>query len=117
MNLDILNQIKTKVDELNRLLDELTGEQTTNKYHVASLDYYVSQSGYPTWKLYDEKKNQICRLRTAQKQLLVDSGIWQWLNSLEVTDSILCDFDIEIVPDGRFKKVVKIDFDQLKNQP
>lgn len=77
-------------------------------HRVTSVEHYISQSGNPTWKAFDEDMDVIY-LRQAHKDLLEKAGLWATLNLMPIDAAWDCDIFIHTTKDGDFRKPVQID--------
>lgn len=113
-----MNEIKEQLNRIEKMLNQLVEGQETptpieqkegyEKHVIRELECYVSRSGNITYKAWTDNLDLIY-LRQSHKTMLTEAGLWGQLEKLEVDEKCKCEIVIHTIPDGDFKKPVKID--------
>lgn len=109
-----LKRIESKIDRLTARLapDESDPEKLPGyKLHsVVRIEHYVSGSGNPTWKAFDDD-DTIIYLRQSHRELLESVNLWDELNKMTIGDDWECKIQVGTVPDGDFRRPVHIEYE------
>lgn len=105
-----LEEIESKIDLLlptTKTPDDVEKIYGYRTHQIDKVACFISRSGNVSWRAYD-LDNNIIYLRQAHKELLEAAGLWQTLNIMVEGDERKADIEIGTIPDGDFRKLVKI---------
>lgn len=99
------------ISMLEKAIDMLKKSQEkieTVPMKLYSVEKYISGSGNETWRCSVFDSFETIYLRQSMRQLLLDAGLWDNLNALDMGIDYDCEIDVECLPDGDFWKAVSI---------
>lgn len=105
-----LQELSDKMDMILDCLKPKSIEQTDGyqQHEIVVIEPYTSNSGNRTYKAYTSDETLIY-IRQAHQELFMSAGLWHTLQGLERDQKFHARITLYTIPDGDFKKPVKVD--------